>query len=54
MAAIVLSSNEMAAPFADVEGYSSKAVTTLVQVSSHSGVGFFSFDISLSKVLINL
>ena len=54
MAAIVLSSNEMATPFSDVEGCSSKVVIELVQVSSQHCVGFFFSDLSLSKVLINL
>ena len=54
MVAIVLPSNEMAAPFTDVEDCSSKAVKTLVKFSSHDGEGFLSSDIFLSKALINL
>ena len=50
MAAIVPSSNEMASPFVDVEGCFYKAVKTLVQVSSHDGVGFLSSDIFFVKV----
>ena len=45
--------NVLADPTADVGSCSSKAVTTLVLVSSHGGVGFLSSNIYPSKVLIS-